>query len=153
MMERHFLPHGVQEFNLAGNSRADLDHSGRRTRRLGIKGTSHGRHNLKAVADDDSLPVMVPRNDKTAVPISRVSEADPANGAASMRSSFLTPRWREQDSNHWSRGRHLASSRFRVLVRADSSSAGMKRHISCFRNRGRVARYRRFESDFFQRRV
>jgi hypothetical protein len=40
-----------------------------------------------------------------------------------------------------------------VLVRADSSSAGMKRHISCFRNRGRVARYRRFESDFFQRRV
>ena len=71
MMERHFLPHGVQEFNLAGNSRADLDHSGRRTRRLGIKGTSHGRHNLKAVADDDSLPVMVPRNDKTAVPISR----------------------------------------------------------------------------------
>ena len=37
MMERHFLPHGVQEFNLAGNSRADFDHSGRRTRRLGIK--------------------------------------------------------------------------------------------------------------------
>ena len=28
-----------------------------------------------------------------------VSEADPANGAASMRSSFLTPRWREMDSN------------------------------------------------------
>ena len=28
-----------------------------------------------------------------------VSEADPANGAASMRSSFLTPRWREADSN------------------------------------------------------
>jgi len=28
-----------------------------------------------------------------------VSEADPANGAASMRSSFLTPRWRETDSN------------------------------------------------------
>jgi hypothetical protein len=25
-----------------------------------------------------------------------VSEADPANGAASMRSSFLTPRWRGQ---------------------------------------------------------
>jgi hypothetical protein len=25
-----------------------------------------------------------------------VSEADPANGAASMRSSFLTPRWRRQ---------------------------------------------------------
>ena len=71
MMERRFLPHGVQEFNLAGNSRAGLDHSGRRTRRGGIKGTSHGRHNLKAVADDDSLPVMVPRNDKTAVPISR----------------------------------------------------------------------------------
>jgi hypothetical protein len=71
MIERHFLPHRVQEFNLAGNSRADLDHSGRRTRGLGIKGTSHGRRNLKAVADDDSLPVMVPRNDKTAVPISR----------------------------------------------------------------------------------
>jgi hypothetical protein len=70
-MERHFLPHGIQEFKLAGNSRADLDHSGRRTRRGGIKGTSHGRHNLKAVADDDSLPVMVPRNDKTVVPISR----------------------------------------------------------------------------------
>jgi hypothetical protein len=29
------------------------------------------RHNFKAVADDDSLPVMVPRNDKAAVPISR----------------------------------------------------------------------------------
>jgi nicotinamidase-related amidase len=28
-----------------------------------------------------------------------VSEADPANGAASMRSSFLTPRWRKADSN------------------------------------------------------
>jgi hypothetical protein len=28
---------------------------------------------------------------------------DPANGAASMRSSFLTPCWREQDSNHRSR--------------------------------------------------
>jgi hypothetical protein len=28
------------------------------------------RHNFKAVADDDSLPVMVPRNDKAAVPIS-----------------------------------------------------------------------------------
>jgi hypothetical protein len=28
-----------------------------------------------------------------------VSEADPANGAASMRSSFLTPRWRKPDSN------------------------------------------------------
>ena len=27
------------------------------------------RHNLKAAADDDSLPVMVPRNDKAAVPI------------------------------------------------------------------------------------
>src|SRR5205814_5862651 len=26
MMERHFPPHGVQEFNLADNSRADLDH-------------------------------------------------------------------------------------------------------------------------------
>jgi hypothetical protein len=38
-----------------------------------------------------------------------------------------------------------------ALVRADSSSAGMKRHVSCFRNRGRVTRYRRFESDFFQR--
>jgi hypothetical protein len=38
MLERHFLPHGVQEFNLARNSRADLDHSGRRTRRGGIKG-------------------------------------------------------------------------------------------------------------------
>jgi hypothetical protein len=32
-----------------------------------------------------------------------VSEADPANGAASMRSSFLTPRWREPDSNSRSR--------------------------------------------------
>ena len=29
------------------------------------------RQNFKAVADDDSLPVMVPRNDKLAVPISR----------------------------------------------------------------------------------
>ena len=28
------------------------------------------RHNFKAAADDDSLPVMVPRNDKAAVPIS-----------------------------------------------------------------------------------
>ena len=28
-------------------------------------------HNFKAVADDDSLPVMVPRNDRAAVPISR----------------------------------------------------------------------------------
>jgi hypothetical protein len=28
-----------------------------------------------------------------------LSEADPANGAASMRSSFLTPRWSEMDSN------------------------------------------------------
>jgi hypothetical protein len=28
------------------------------------------RHNIKAAADDDSLPVMVPRNDKAAVPIS-----------------------------------------------------------------------------------
>jgi hypothetical protein len=32
-----------------------------------------------------------------------LSEADPANGAASMRSSFLTPRWREVDSNPRSR--------------------------------------------------
>ena len=29
------------------------------------------RHKFKAVADDDSLPVIVPRNDKVAVPISR----------------------------------------------------------------------------------
>jgi hypothetical protein len=29
------------------------------------------RHNFKAVADDDSLPVMVPRNDKAALPMSR----------------------------------------------------------------------------------
>jgi hypothetical protein len=29
-------------------------------------------------------------------------EADPANGAASMRSSFLTPRWSKGDSNSWS---------------------------------------------------
>jgi len=29
------------------------------------------RHKFKTVADDDSLPVMVPRNDKAAVPISR----------------------------------------------------------------------------------
>jgi hypothetical protein len=28
------------------------------------------RHNFKAVADDDSLPVMVPRNDQAAAPIS-----------------------------------------------------------------------------------
>ena len=28
------------------------------------------RHNFRAAADDDSLPVMVPRNDKAAVPIS-----------------------------------------------------------------------------------
>ena len=28
------------------------------------------RHNFKDAADDDSLPVMVPRNDKAAVPIS-----------------------------------------------------------------------------------
>ena len=28
-------------------------------------------HNFKAVADDDSLPVMVPRNNRAAVPISR----------------------------------------------------------------------------------
>jgi hypothetical protein len=28
------------------------------------------RHNFKAAADDDSLPVMVPRNDRAAVPIS-----------------------------------------------------------------------------------
>jgi hypothetical protein len=29
------------------------------------------RHKFKAVADDDTLPVMVPRNDRAAVPISR----------------------------------------------------------------------------------
>src|SRR5207248_11752373 len=29
------------------------------------------RHKFKAVADDDTLPVMVPRNDKAAVPIPR----------------------------------------------------------------------------------
>ena len=28
------------------------------------------RQNFKAAADDDSLPVMVPKNDKAAVPIS-----------------------------------------------------------------------------------
>jgi hypothetical protein len=29
------------------------------------------RHKFQAVADDDTLPVMVPRNDKAALPISR----------------------------------------------------------------------------------
>ena len=28
------------------------------------------RHNFESAADDESLPVMVPRNDKAAVPIS-----------------------------------------------------------------------------------
>jgi hypothetical protein len=37
-----------------------------------------------------------------------VSEADPANGAASMRSSLLTRRWRKADSNSWS---HLQAER------------------------------------------
>jgi hypothetical protein len=37
---------------------------------------------------------------RSTFPIGRCEGADPANGAASIRSSFLTPRWREPDSNH-----------------------------------------------------
>ena len=32
------------------------------------------RDNFKAAADDDSLPVIVPRNDKAVVPITRARE-------------------------------------------------------------------------------
>ena len=41
------------------------------------------RHKFKAVADDDTLPVMVPRNDKAAGTISRklqmLSRSEPRN--------------------------------------------------------------------------
>ena len=53
------------------------------------------RHNFKAAADDDSLPVMVPRNDKAAVPISleRVRRLRNSDGRSRPTRDQRTRQW------------------------------------------------------------
>jgi hypothetical protein len=55
-----------------------------------------------------------------------VSEADPADGAASMRSPFLTPRWSKADSNSESHPRATPPAATRFIADSALEGAGFE---------------------------